>query len=105
MAMRQDDEIQVGEINALRLYVRREDVAIIACVEQDALAGDLYERGEAPVLFHRGILAERIVEDRDLGFGADGRCSRAYQGGGTGEGACNEPCQVELHGRCSFWLS
>jgi hypothetical protein len=28
---------------------------------------DLDERREAPILLHRGIVAERLVEDRDLG--------------------------------------
>src|SRR3954447_6388842 len=63
--MRKNDEIQLGEINVFCLYVRREDVAIIARIEQDALAGNLYERREAPVFSHRSVLAERIVEDRD----------------------------------------
>ena len=42
--------------------------AIIARIEQDALAGDLYKRREAPVLSHRRIGSERIVEDSDLGL-------------------------------------
>ena len=42
--MRQNNEIQLGEINVFCLYVRREDVAIIARIEQDAFARDLYER-------------------------------------------------------------
>ena len=33
MPMRQNNKIQLGEINIFRLYVRCEDVAIIACVE------------------------------------------------------------------------
>jgi hypothetical protein len=38
-----------------------------------SLAGDLDERGEAPILLHRGIVAQGVVEDRNLCLGSDGR--------------------------------
>ena len=49
--VRQNDEIDVGEVNTLRLNVSCEDVWIVACVEQDSLTDDLHERGEAPIFF------------------------------------------------------
>src|SRR4029077_10591939 len=95
------------------LYVRCEDVAVIARIEQDALAGNLYERGEAPVLSHRSVLAERIVEDRDTvrpGSGRRSNCGGRHQH----DGDC--ACQKQLHELChyefllllhakSFWLA
>ena len=76
VAVRQDDEIEIGEVNALRLDVGGEDVAVVAGVEQDSLAGDLDERGEAPILLHRGVGAEGVVEDRDLAGGLSRRDRR-----------------------------
>ena len=63
--MGHDCEIQLPKVDTLGLHIVREDVGIIPGVEQDALAGNLYERRVTPVLSHRSVLAERIVEDRD----------------------------------------
>src|SRR5262245_16522403 len=94
----------MGKVDVLRPYIGGEGVAVIAGVKEDSPASDLDQRREAPILLHRGIAAESIIEDGDLGFGAEGRFSHAYQGGGTDEGARNEPCQFEPHGRSSLWL-
>src|SRR3954447_22132594 len=98
--MRKNDEIQLGEINVFCLYVRREDVAIIARIEQDALAGNLYERREAPVLSHRSVLAERIVEDRDtvLRAGSGRRSNR----GGRQQHARGCAYQKQLRQLCHY---
>src|SRR3954454_5497680 len=98
--MRKNDEIQLGEINVFCLYVRRENVAIIARIEQDALAGNLYKRREAPVLSHRSVLAERIVEDRDtvLGLGSSRRSDCGGRHHQTGDCAC----QKQLHELCHY---
>src|SRR5690349_21405966 len=66
VAMRQDDEIEVSKVNALRINVGGEYVAIVAGVEQDSLTRHLDERGEAPILSHCSVLAEGVVENRDL---------------------------------------
>src|SRR5215470_13785883 len=86
VAMRQNDEIKVGEINTLCLYVGRKDIAIIAGIEQDSLTRDLDKRGEAPILPHCSVLAERVVKYRDLpcarlcvGRGGVDRCRQSYQ--------------------------
>src|SRR5262249_44914605 len=100
-----NDEIQLGEINVFCLYVRREDIAIIARIEQDALAGNLYERREAPVLSHRSVLAERIVEDRDtvlrLGSGRRSDCGGRHRH--TGDCAYQKQPHELCH--CKFLLS
>src|SRR5215212_446964 len=68
--VRQDDEIEIGEINALCFHVRGKRLTVIASVEQNSLASDLNERGEAPILLHRCVRAEGVVQDRDLGLGS-----------------------------------
>src|SRR5262249_30012713 len=100
-----NDEIQLGEINVFCLYVRREDVAIIARIEQDALAGNLYERREAPVLSHRSVLAERIVEDRDtvLRLGSSRRSDCAGRHHHAGDCAYQKQLPEMCH--CKFLLS
>jgi hypothetical protein len=50
VAVRQDDEVEIGKVDALRLDVGGKDVAVVAGVEQDSLAGDLDERREALIL-------------------------------------------------------
>ena len=64
---------EMGEINALRFHVGGKHLAVIAGIEQNSLAGDLYKRGEAPILLHRSVGAESVVQDRDLGVGSGGR--------------------------------
>ena len=49
--MRQDDEVDIGEVDALRLDVGREYVGIVACIKKDSFVGDLDERGEAQSFF------------------------------------------------------
>src|SRR4051794_15761960 len=66
--VRQDDEIEIGEINALCFHVGGKRLTVIASVEQNSLASDLNERGEAPILLHRCVRAEGVVQDRDLGL-------------------------------------
>jgi hypothetical protein len=57
---------------------------------------DLDERREAPILLHRGIAAERLVEDRDLGLGGGGCFSHGCQGGCAGERARKKEPHIEL---------
>jgi hypothetical protein len=65
--MRRDCEVQLFQVNTLGRHIVREDIRIIAGIEQDALAAILDQGGEPPILFHRGGLAEGIVKDGDLG--------------------------------------
>ena len=48
--VRQDDEIEIGEINALCFHVGGKCLTVIASVEQNSLASDLNER-EKPQSF------------------------------------------------------
>ena len=66
VAVRHDDEIQLGEIDALGLDVVGEDVRVVAGVEQNPLAVDFDQGGVAPVLLRRRVLAEGVVENGDL---------------------------------------
>jgi hypothetical protein len=69
---------------------------------------DLDERREAPILLHRGIAAERLVEDRDLGLGGGGCFSHGCQGGCAGERARKKEPHIELMVQlCRFgeWLA
>jgi hypothetical protein len=50
------------------LNVVREDLGVVAGIEQDSLAAILNEGGKPPVLLHGRGLAERIVKDGDLGL-------------------------------------
>ena len=77
--VRQDDEIEIGEINALCFHVGGKRLTVIAGVELNSLAGDLNERGEAPILLHRWVRAEGVVQDRDLGLGSGGRSVTAVK--------------------------
>jgi hypothetical protein len=66
MAMRDNDEIELLEIDTLGFDIASEDLRIVAGVEQDALAAILDEGRKSPVLRHRRGLAEGIVENCDL---------------------------------------
>ena len=68
VAMGDDCKIEPSEINASRFDVLRQNIWVVAGVEQDALAIHFDERGKAPVLLHGGILAECVVEDSDAGL-------------------------------------
>lgn len=50
MAMRDDDEVQPGEINIERFDIMLKDFSMIAGVEKNALPVVLDKRGETPVL-------------------------------------------------------
>src|SRR5580704_3116547 len=75
-------EVQLFQVDALGLHIMREDVRVVAGVEQDAFAAILDKGGEPPIFLHRRGLAEGIVKDGDLGCirlrigwrGANSRC-------------------------------
>ena len=99
VAVRQDDEIDVGKVNTLGLDVGCEDVPIVAGVEYDSFAGDLHESGEAPILFHRGIGTEGVIEDSDLAVGLSrGHSNRGDHGSDAGKGCRKKQCCAKLHG-------
>src|SRR6202162_5012036 len=66
MAMGDHYEVELGEIDALRLDVVRKDLGVVAGIEQDALASVFDQCGKSPVFPHRRGLAEGVVEDGDL---------------------------------------
>src|SRR5262249_38337796 len=64
--MGDDCEIQLLQVDTLGLDIVREDLRIIAGIEQDALAAILDQRGKPPIFLHRRGLAEGVVKNRDL---------------------------------------
>jgi hypothetical protein len=78
--MRHDDEVQLRQVDALGLRVLRQDVRVVAGVEQDALAAIFHQRGVAPILLHRRALAKGVVKDGDLRLGRIGGCRRRRRG-------------------------
>src|ERR1700722_11459190 len=70
MAMGDNGKIELPQVDALGLDIVREDLRVVASVEQDTLAAILDESRKSPVLRHRRGLAEGIVEYSDL------RCAR-----------------------------
>ena len=64
--MGDDREIQQLQVDTLGLDIVREDLRIIAGIEQDALAAVFNVCRETPVFLHSRGLAEGVVEDRDL---------------------------------------
>ena len=74
--MGHDCEIQLLKVDTLGLDIVREDVGIIAGVEQDALAAIIDEGGEPPIFLHRGGLAKGNLKDGDLGCARLSGCRR-----------------------------
>src|SRR5262249_7189414 len=66
VAMGDNCEIQLPQVDALGLDIVRENLRVIASIKQDALTTILDERGKSPVLRHRRGLAEGVVKNRDL---------------------------------------
>ena len=66
VTVRHDDEVQPGQVYVLGLRVQRQDLGVVAGVEQDALATVVDERGVPPVLLHGRGLTECVIEDGDL---------------------------------------
>src|SRR5215510_15861346 len=66
MAMGHDGKIQLRQIDSLGGDVMREDLCVVAGIEQDARVAVFDEGRKAPVLLHAGGLAEGVVKDRDL---------------------------------------
>ena len=64
--MGDDCEIQLLQVDTLGLDIMREDLRIIAGIEQDAPAAIFDQRGKPPVFLHRRGLAEGVVKNRDL---------------------------------------
>ena len=97
VAMRDDDEVQLHEINACRLHVLREDLGIVAGVEQDPLPAILDQRGIAPVLSHSRRLPERVVQDRDAISRSPGLSRRPYPlRSSTRARAATEQCRYDI---------
>src|SRR2546425_5198598 len=90
--VRHDNEVELRQIDALRLRVLREGVAVVASVEQDALAAVLDQRGIAPVLLHAGRLAESVIKDGDLRLSRVGARRLRWRARGGAPG--------EHHGQC-----
>ena len=75
---------------------------VIASVEQNSLASDLNERGEAPILLHRCVRAEGVVQDRDLGLGSGGRPVTAVKTAALASTAKAIVCVVFIVAPCSI---
>ena len=81
VAVRQDDEIEIGKVNALRLHIGGEDVAIVAGVERGFACRRPRRARRSPNPSSSRHRAEGVVEDRDLavglGRGHSGRATTA----------------------------
>src|SRR2546430_1510464 len=97
---------QGDEMDAFRLRVLREGVAVVASVEQDALAAVLDQRGIAPVLLHAGRLAESVIKDGDLRLRRVGarRLRWRARGGAPGEHH-GQGCNKVIYARLWFHFS
>jgi len=65
VAMRDNHEIEFGEIDAECFDVVLENVGIVAGIEENAFAVVLDESGKAPVFGDEFGIAEGVVEDGD----------------------------------------
>ena len=77
--MRHDNEVQLRQVHALRFRVLRENVGVVASVEQDPFSSVLDERSIAPVFLHRGCFTECIIENSDLRIASSS--ARHWSGG------------------------
>src|SRR5262249_19045727 len=66
MAMRDDRKVELLQVDTRGFDIVREDLRIIAGVEQNPLAAILDEGRKSPVLCQRRSLAEGVVQNRDL---------------------------------------
>jgi hypothetical protein len=64
VTMRHDNEIELPEVDAGGFDVVREDIRVVAGVEQDAPSADFEEPGKAPVLLHRSSSATALTDRR-----------------------------------------
>ncbi len=53
VAMRDNCEIELLQVDTLRIDIMREDVSVVASIKQDALAAIFDERRKPPVFGHR----------------------------------------------------
>ena len=65
MAVRDDHEIDLLQIDAQRLHIVFEDLGVVAGIEQDVLAAIIDQGGETPVQRNSGVLPERVVKNGD----------------------------------------
>ena len=72
VSVRHHNEIQIRQVNALRLRVLRKDVRVVASVEQDPFSAVFDKRSIAPVFLHRGCFTECIIENSDLRIAGSG---------------------------------
>src|ERR1700754_5069653 len=96
--MRQDDKIKIGQVNAACFHVVGKNVAIIPRVEQNALAGNFHQCGEAPILLHCGVFAKGIVQNRNplTGIGSESSSTRLNDGRSR-ECTGKKQCCMEFH--------
>ena len=65
VAMGDDDEIELGEINVERLYVTFKDLGVITGIKENSFSVVLDERGETPVPCDLRRIRECVVKNRD----------------------------------------
>ena len=76
VAMRNDSEIQLGEVDSAGPDIAPEYLGVVAGVEQDPLPAILDVGGKPPVELHFRTLAEGVVKDGDLGLSLFGLGAR-----------------------------
>src|SRR5215467_10421346 len=69
VAVGHDDEVELRQVDLLSLRILRENVWVVACVEENALAPVLDQCRISPVLSQGRGLTESVVEYGDLRLG------------------------------------
>ena len=67
VSMRQDDQVDVAQVDVKAAHIPGEDGRVIPGIEEDVLAVILDQRREAPVARQAGLSAEGVVDDRNRG--------------------------------------
>ena len=66
MPVRQNDEVDRGQVYVLDLDVVFKNCRVVASVEEDTFACDFDERRITPVFLKISVLAERIKQNREV---------------------------------------
>jgi hypothetical protein len=69
MAVRNDDEIELSQVNPQRFNVVLEDRGVVSRIEKDALVTVFDERGKAPIPCYVLGIRESVVQDGNAIFG------------------------------------
>src|ERR1043166_3694411 len=66
VTVRHHDEVQRCQVDALRPGIPRQDVGIVSGIEQNPSSAVLDQRRITPILAHRAVFAEGVIEYGDF---------------------------------------